>query len=187
MLSTTIEKNQQARWLQLMQRIAEQRDREAFEQVVDEFGGRLLRFLLQRGASHDEAEELVQLCLLRVWQRAAQFNAGQGAFTAWLFRIARNLHIDQLRRHRHEVRGEPDECASGETPDGLVTDQRLQEQVRQELSRLPERQAQVVYMAFYQGKTHAEIATELEIPLGSVKSSLRLAFAKLRSSMEVAL
>lgn len=184
MLDTTADTNQQAHWLALMQRIADQRDRVAFEQVVDTFGGRLVRFLQQRGASHDEAEELVQLCLLRVWQRASQFNPGHGSFTAWLFRIARNLHIDHLRRHRHEVRGEPEESADEETPESTVAGQRLQLRLKQELGRLPERQAQVVFMSFYQGKPHAEIAAELDIPLGSVKSSLRLAFAKLRSSME---
>lgn len=172
----------------LMHAIAVDRDRTALARIATVYRGRLQGFLRQRGLGDADAEELSQQVLVRVWQRADQFDAAHGGLSAWLFRIARNLHIDWQRRLGTQQRAAPLLEASEETstpgPEIAHAETSRAERVQAALAQLPERQRQVVHMAFYQAKTHGEIAAELDMPLGSVKSTLRLAFNKLRSSME---
>ncbi len=176
----------EAEWAAIMVRIANRRDREGFARVYDEFSGRLKSFLISRGAAPAVADELLQASLLQVWEKAHLFNPGSGSLATWLYRIARNRYIDHLRKTSVNERYSPpypewlennQNIRLTELPD---TDEQI---VRDAIRQLPNRQAQVLYMSFYQGKTHREISEELRTPLGSVKSSLRLAFEKLRRRM----
>ncbi len=175
----------EAECAQLMVRITTERDREAFTRIYDLFAGKLKSFLLSRGASNAIADELLQAILLQVWEKPHLYNPCSGSLSTWLYRISRNRYIDHLRKNnlsdRHSpaefVPDEPTVC-SDDTPSS--EDQQC---IRDAIKRLPSRQAQVLYMSFYQGKTHSEIADACEMPLGSVKSSLRLAFEKLRTTM----
>jgi RNA polymerase sigma-70 factor (ECF subfamily) len=132
------------------------------------------------------AEDLAQEAMLTVWRKANQFDPGKAAAATWAFTIARNLRIDALRR---EKRPEIDTDDPALVPDDapLVDDQmaRAQEdaRVREALTSLPREQVEVVEMSFFADKPHSVIASELGLPLGTVKSRLRLAMARLRTAL----
>ncbi len=176
-------------WPALMRRIAEHQDREAFGRVFAHFAPRLKSYLMRTGSSDAAAEELVQDALVTVWRKAAMFDPAQAAVSTWIFTIARRLRIDAARRHLLDGAG--DECFEF---DHLPADQadvadhadasRQCRRVRDALSRLPPEQAQVLRLSFYDDEPHARIAAELGLPLGTVKSRIRLAVTHLRKLLE---
>lgn len=170
-------------WRDCMLAISQQRDKQRFMQLYDHFAPRLNTYLQRQGAQAGLAEELVQESLLMLWRKAHLYQPDKAAVSTWLFRIARNLHIDSLRRQSGiQVPGDDPE----ETPDTLNVSPDIQadgDKVQRALDALPVLQAQVVYKSYFETKSHSEIAEDLGIPLGSVKSCLRLAFQKLRASM----
>ncbi|WP_207780458.1 sigma-70 family RNA polymerase sigma factor [Pokkaliibacter plantistimulans] len=172
--------NLQQHWLHCMAAVAGQRDKASFMQIYDYFAPRLNSYLHGLGASPALAEELVQESLLSLWRKAHQFNPDKAALSTWLFRIARNLFIDAMRRQPNWLLSELDmeEEIDPHSPSGDSHADGLK--VQQAIQQLPMMQAQVVYKSYFEAKSHSEIAEELQIPLGSVKSSLRLAFQKLR-------
>jgi RNA polymerase sigma-70 factor (ECF subfamily) len=166
-------------------RIAQCGDREAFACVFTHFAPRVKSYLLRLGATPEMAEELAQETLLTVWRRAAVFDPARAAASTWIFTIARNLRIDMARR---DGRGPLTEDPSNSNPGPPMPDEALgatqsQTLVYAALAKLPKDQAQVVNLAFFSDKAHSEIAGELGLPLGTVKSRLRLAMARLRGSL----
>jgi RNA polymerase sigma-70 factor, ECF subfamily len=168
--------------------IATDRDRRAFAHLFAHFAPRLKAFHMRSGLSDTEAEELAQETMLTVWRKASFFDPARAAASTWIFTIARNQRIDRLRRervqeahHRFDPSDEPDAPSSGENI--LMTSER-QERVRAALRNLSEEQAAIVKLSFYAEKPHAEIARELGIPLGTVKSRARLAFGRLRALLD---
>ncbi len=167
-------------------RIARHQDRDAFARLFAIYAPRVKAYLIRQGVSPELAEDLAQETLVRVWRRAATFNPVQATASAWIFAISRNLWIDHLRRERHPsvLDGRAlDAPAEPETPDQVLEagerDRRLQKAMRE----LPAEQLTVLHMAFFGGHTHAQIAEQLELPLGTVKSRLRLALARVRDSL----
>jgi RNA polymerase sigma-70 factor (ECF subfamily) len=166
--------------------VAERRDREAFGQLFDHFAPKLKGYLRRQGAGDQEAEDLVQNVMLKVWHRARQFDASRGNASTWVFAIARNERISAIRRERRPevdlndptLVPDPDPPAD-ETLDRSREFDRLQGAV----GGLPEEQAQVVRMSFVEDKAHSEIAAELGLPLGTVKSRIRLALGRLRQAL----
>ncbi len=163
--------------------IAERGDREAFAELFNHFAPRVKSYLLRLGARSETAEELAQEALLTVWRRAAAFDPHRAAASTWIFTIARNLRIDLLRR---EGRRAPMEDPSDAPPDPTPPDRALsalqdEGRIAAALASLPAEQAQVIRLAFFSDKPHSEIAADLSLPLGTVKSRLRLAMARLRS------
>jgi RNA polymerase sigma-70 factor, ECF subfamily len=124
--------------------------------------------------------------MLVVWRKAAMFDPGNAGAAAWIFTIARNLRVDALRRERRggvtEVADVGAEFQIDETPqpDSRVAAMQWQERVRSALTQLSIEQVHVIELAFFEEKAHAEIARTLGIPLGTVKSRLRLAMRRLR-------
>lgn len=171
----------------LAQRVAETQDKAAFEEIFDHFAPRLKAYLLRLGAQSGQAEELVQEVMITLWRKANLFDPSKSSLSTWLFRVARNRHIDSLRR---EKRGELDEedpylqpqqeADAGEQMDAALRDSR----VRQCLNKLPEEQLYLVRLAFFKGLSHSQIAEEAQLPLGTVKSRIRLAFSRLRRGLE---
>jgi RNA polymerase sigma-70 factor (ECF subfamily) len=162
--------------------IAARGDREAFARLFDHFAPRVKSYLIRLGAGPEAAEELAQETLLTVWRRAASFDPTRAAASTWIFTIARNLRIDLSRR---DGRGPPPDDPSTYAPGPVAPDEALGAaqdgaQVAAALATLPKEQAQVINMAFFADKAHSEIALELGLPLGTVKSRLRLAIARLR-------
>lgn len=170
----------------LISRIAQAKDKAAFAELFRRYGLKLKAFMIRSGAAPDVAEEAAQETLIAVWRRAETFDPERASATAWLFAIARNKRIDLLRRG---ARPEPDPEDPSYRPDPEPpSDQRLaaerrDQAVRAALVELTADQREVVMLSFYAGCAHAEISDRLDIPLGTVKSRLRLAFGKLRAAL----
>ena len=172
----------------LLSRIATDRSEDAFRSLFNEYGPRVRNFMMQQGADPGLAEELAQETLITVWRKAGLYSAEKGSATTWIYTIARNLRIDHIRRQRvwQEL---PEEHAQNIPSDDVPADEAMnarQRQVRVQavLKGLPAEQVEVVQLAFMEGLPHSEIATRLALPLGTVKSRIRLAYQKLRTALE---
>lgn len=170
-----------ARWLRA---VAERGDRGAFAALFSRFAPRVKAYLLRLGLPDARAEELAQESLLAVWRKAALYDPAGGSVVAWVFAIARNLRIDAARRDRlGERAAAPDPLADLTAPCAGSTFDAAEQarRVRAALAALPAEQAAVIRLSFFDDRPHGEIEQALGIPLGTVKSRLRLAMAKLRS------
>ncbi|WP_281645146.1 sigma-70 family RNA polymerase sigma factor [Parendozoicomonas sp. Alg238-R29] len=154
------------------------RDKQLFLPIYDHFAPRLKSHLMSHGAHSEQAEELVQEAMLAVWKHCGTFNPDKATASTWIFRITRNLWIDRMRKDKSHLLSPIDNYPDPAfTPSLAFADGKI---LKNAITSLPQSQAQLVYKVYYEGKTHKEIADECEIPLGSVKSGLRLAFEKLR-------
>jgi RNA polymerase sigma-70 factor (ECF subfamily) len=170
----------------LVAKMARESDRQAFAILFAYFFPRVKAYLLKAGASSTVAEELAQETMLRVWRKASTFDPDAGAVSTWIFVIARNLRIDRLRGERGgdvdvDPSDEPDAPPTGEMV--AITNER-KERVRQALGALSGEQAQIVRLFYFEEQPHSEIARVLDIPLGTVKSRVRLAVERLRAQLE---
>nr|WP_319388534.1 sigma-70 family RNA polymerase sigma factor [uncultured Cohaesibacter sp.] len=169
----------------LLVALGETHDRDAFRQLFDHFAPRLKSFYLKAGTSPQMAEELVQETFTQIWRKAHLYTPEKAAASTWIFTIARNQRIDRLRSEKSFVYKDQAyfaaELVSDEAQTTEVHRNELVERVSKALSLLPGNQAEIVSMAFYDDATHAEIAKTLSLPLGTVKSRMRLAFARLRN------
>lgn len=176
-----------ADWASRIAAIAARQDRAAFSDLFEFFAPRVKAFMLRSGASDARAEELAQETMLMVWRKASLFDSSSSGAAAWIFTIARNLRIDAHRRdQRGGVREGSDVDIEFEIDDAPLPDSRLETvqsegSVRAALSQLPDEQMRVVELSFFEERAHGEIAQMLGIPLGTVKSRLRLAMGRLRS------
>jgi RNA polymerase sigma-70 factor (ECF subfamily) len=171
----------------LIQAIAQRRDRLAFAALFRFFAPRVKAWMLRGGASPVAAEELAQETMLAVWQKAALFDPARAGASTWIFTIARNQRIDSLRRERHPATLlPPDPLDEPEGPvqaDRVIAMAEREARIRAAMAELPNEQADVIRKAFFEDKVHAEIEKELGIPLGTVKSRLRLAMNRLRAAL----
>jgi RNA polymerase sigma-70 factor, ECF subfamily len=172
----------------LLSQIATQRSDEAFRRLFAEFGPRIRDYMRRRGADAATAEELAQETLLTVWRKAALYSADKGTPASWIFTIARNLRINRLKREVvwQELSDEhadtiPSEAAA---PDDAVAERQRQARVQAVLAELPADQRDVVTLAFIEGLSQNQIAAYLSLPLGTVKSRMRLAYQKVRHALE---
>jgi RNA polymerase sigma-70 factor, ECF subfamily len=172
----------------LLSRIATDRSDEAFRSLFDEYRPRVRRYMLQQGADGDLADELAHETLVTVWRKAALYSSDKGSPSAWIFTIARNLRIDRIRKQRvwQELTDEHAASIPSEDPpaDSMIDQQQRQIRVQEALRQLPPEQIEAVTLAFIEGLPHSEIAERLSLPLGTVKSRIRLAYAKLRDALE---
>jgi RNA polymerase sigma-70 factor, ECF subfamily len=165
--------------------IAQRQDRQAFVALFDHFAPRIKTYLMRTGMGAGQAEDLAQEALLLVWRRATTFDPGRASAAAWIFAIARNRRIDSLRRLRREATeldpsAEPDPEIQ---PDTAISGFERDRRVREAMKNLPPEQARVVEMSFFDERPHSDIAQALGLPLGTVKSRLRLAMNRLRDSL----
>ena len=179
-----------ARWARLIEAVAIRRDREAFAALFRHFAPRIKTLMQRSGASEQLADELAQEALFLVWSKASLFDPKSGGAAAWIFTIARNLRIDALRRQRRTPTTDTSETElefqrdEGPSPDAGVAASQIEARVRNALSALPDEQMRVIELSFFHEAAHAEIARVLDIPLGTVKSRLRLAMARLRNLLD---
>ncbi len=171
-------------WTADMLSVARARDRAAFMRLYDHFMPRLCLYLRGLGSPEAVAEELAQEALLRLWQRAAMYDPQQGAVSTWLFRIGRNLHIDRIRREPGwvQVLEEAAPASDEELARPFTSAEDYAEHVhlQRRIEDLPAVQARLMRMSYFEAKSHQEIADELQMPLGTVKSHLRRAFLRLQ-------
>lgn len=166
--------------------ISERQDRAAFSGLFSHFAPRVKAYLIRHGATNETAEELAQETLLRVWRKAHLFDPNVAAPSTWIFRIARNLRIDRIRRERRPE-FDPEDPALVRDADPAA-DQQLETsqegaRIRAAIDLLPPDQKQAIVLSFFEDKPHSEIADELGLPLGTVKSRIRLAFARVRQTL----
>jgi RNA polymerase sigma-70 factor (ECF subfamily) len=174
-------------WSACVVAIASCSDREAFARLFRHFAPRVKSYLLRFHMEAAVAEELAQETLLTVWRKAAYFDPARASASTWIFTIARNLRVDFLRGSAHPEALEDHPALESADPlpgDVLLMSER-EERTRDALTGLPQDQAEVVRLSFFEDKPHSEIARELGIPLGTVKSRLRLAFGRLKTALEV--
>lgn len=179
---------------ELISRIAEQRDREAFQALFLHYGPRVKGLLLRKGADQDTAEDLMQETMLSVWNKASLYHSGRGSVSTWIFTIARNLRIDRLRKESARHFEDIDEMEIGpgdvsEADEAVAQDERVisrqeGERVTEALAELPDEQAVILRLAFEEDLSQREISEQLGLPLGTVKSRMRLAYRKLRLALE---
>ena len=170
----------------LLAAIASHGDRDAFAALFAHFAPRVKGYLLRLGLSNARAEELAQDTLLTAWRRAEAFNPAFGTAAAWIFTIARNLRVDAARRDRMFPRLElmAEEPDPPPQADAVLQSAQRAARLRAALDRLPAEQAEVIRLSFLDERPHAEIERVLGIPLGTVKSRLRLAMMRLRGLLD---
>lgn len=166
--------------------VGENRDRQAFSAVFAHFAPRIKAYLMRTGCEAGAAEEVVQEAMVALWRRADRFDPAQANASTWVFTIARNKRIDMLRRERRpEV--DPEDPALVRDPevpaDRTIESAQESDRVRSAVAALPAEQGDLLRMAYYEDKAHSVIAQEKGLPLGTVKSRIRLAMARLRKSL----
>jgi len=171
----------------LLQKVAQSRDVEAFRKLFELYGPRVKSYMMRQGADATTAEDLAQETLLTVWRKAGLYSDEKGSATTWIFTIARNLRIDRLRR---EVSWQPlpenrdEEASDAPDPETEVSERERRDKVRAVLATLPPDQSEVVNLSYVEGLSHSEIAERLGLPLGTVKSRMRLAYQKVKEAVE---
>jgi RNA polymerase sigma-70 factor (ECF subfamily) len=189
--TANLKKSEADPWTPLLETVARERDRAAFAGLFRHFAPLIKSFALSSPgmSSNALAEELVQEVMLKVWNRASTFDASKASATTWIYTLARNCRIDLLRkkfRVREEV--DVDELWDlGTEEDELYQEayqSRLEVDVRESLAGLPVEQRQIIAKVYMEGKSHSEVAEELNLPLGTVKSRIRLAMSKLKVMLD---
>lgn len=167
--------------------VAQRQDREAFAELFGYFAPRIKSFLMKGGASPDQADELAQETMIAVWQKARSFDPAKASASTWIFTIARNKRIDALRKTPRPEMDAEDLDLADEAPSASEAMTQAQETdiMAQAIKTLPPEQADLLYKSFFEDKTHADIAKETKLPLGTVKSRIRLALERLRGNKHV--
>lgn len=169
----------------LVARVGQARDQEAFAALFDHFAPRLNAYMRKLGADAAQAEELVQETMLSVWDRASAFDPAKAGASTWIYTIARNKRIDAARRFRPEYTGDdlPDQAAPEPEQHPLEAAQAARS-LELAIDELPADQADLLRLAYFDDLPHSEIASRRKLPLGTVKSRLRLALDKLRRALK---
>jgi RNA polymerase sigma-70 factor (ECF subfamily) len=170
---------------ELLLRVA-RRDVAAFRDLFARVAPRVKSYLLQLGSPNARAEELTQEVLLTVWRKADRFDPTRATAFTWIFVIARNRRIDSLRRERSTVTygaTPPDSPDEAPLASDVLVGSEMDKRVRAALDELPPEQREVVLQSFFEDQPHPAIAEALGLPLGTVKSRLRLAMAKLKARL----
>ena len=171
---------------ELLVRIGKDKDRKAFVALFSHYAPRIKSFLLKYGMDEAQAEEIVQNVFVTVWEKAEKYDPQKAAASTWLFTIARNKRIDAMRKDKFitfdsDMISNTVPAPEKETYAETVTVEKLSKAI----DSLPKEQAALLRMSFFEDKPHSEIAEETNLPLGTVKSRLRLALNKLRNFMKM--
>ncbi len=171
----------------LLVAVATTQDRAAFSELFGYYAPRVKSYLMRLGSDNAQAEEISQDVMVTVWRKASLFDRSQASVSTWIFRIARNRRIDVFRRTKKPDLDPEDTMLlpSGfDAPDAGVDAMEAEARVRAAMKDLPEEQVQLLKLSFYEGLSHSEIAEKLKVPLGTVKSRIRLAFSKMKVRLD---
>lgn len=169
--------------------IGRDRDEAAFADIYSYYAGRVKSFLMGKGMSEEISEELTQEIMLTVWRRAESYDPKKAAASTWLFTIARNRRIDYLRGNSRVEVELDDEMLDLDTTENdpqakFVGDSQAARQLEKALEKLPQEQRQVMHLSYYRGQSHGAIAKWLDLPIGTVKSRIRLAMQAVRLDLQ---
>lgn len=177
--------NSGAEWEDCIRRIRDDEDRAAFAALFGHFAPRVKAFLMRSGADASLAEECTQEVMATLWQKAHLFDPARASAATWIFTIARNRKIDALRRMR---RPEPEDLPWGPEADpdqeAALTLQQESRKLEMAVAALPDKQRELIEKAYFGDLSHSEIAEETGLPLGTIKSRIRLALDRLRHAMK---
>ncbi len=167
--------------------VGRRRDRVAFAGLFAHFAPRLKAYLMRSGCEATAAEEVVQEVMVTLWRRAETFDPGQASASTWVFTIARNKRIDMVRRERRpEI--DPDDPAlrpeAEPAADHAVESLQDSKRLREAMSVLPAEQQEILRLAYFEDLPHSAIAERCDMPLGTVKSRIRLALTRLRKTLK---
>ena len=168
--------------------IGKSQDRQAFSIVFKYFAPRLKSFLIKAGSTESQAEEVIQEVMIAVWTKAATYDNNKSSVSTWVYTIARNKRIDKIRKERRHYLSESDEGLEipvASTQENEIFSEQLSSSLKKYMSNLPEEQSKLLKLSYFYNKTHADISEELRIPLGTVKSRIRLALTKMRHLVEI--
>ena len=183
-LSDRPQKNVSNKWSHDLVAVGESQDTAAFERLFNEFAPRIKAFLIKSGSDHASAEEHAQEAMATVWRKAHMFDPSRASAATWMFTIARNKKIDAIRKQR---RPEPEDIGWGpeHEPDqeDVIGLQQESERLGNAIEQLPEKQRLLLERAYFADMSHSEIADVTGLPLGTIKSRIRLALERLRHSM----
>lgn len=172
-----------------MRAVADHGDRVAFRRLYDHYAPRMKSYLIRSGSSADLAEELVQDCMATIWRKAGSFDPDQASVSTWMFTIVRNRRIDYFRRGRGAQALDADDPMllpeAAPLADSVVSAAEDAARIARVIAELPPEQAEMLRLAYYEDMAHSEIAAETQLPLGTVKSRLRLALARMRKALEL--
>ncbi len=172
----------------LIEKVAAERNQKAFINIFEHFAPRIKSFLLKSGMNEDAAEDVTLETMANVWNKASTYNREQSAASTWIFTIARNKKIDALRKTRRaEIYPEDPLLVQDERkdPDETAVQNSNAQALSEALKELPREQSDVLFKAYFEDKTHQAIAEETRLPLGTVKSRIRLALERLRKDERV--
>ncbi|CAM3876571.1 sigma-70 family RNA polymerase sigma factor [Rheinheimera salexigens] len=184
---------EQVSWEQTLASIGLQRNKAAYALLFAHFAPRLKAFGIKLFGNEQQALEMVQDTMLNVWQKAALFDASRGAASTWIFTIARNVRFDMLRKkqRRKDDISADDLWFDGEYPEVELEQSDyhwditlLLDKLAPHFAQLPPAQSEVITKVYLEEKTHQEVSDELSIPLGTVKSRLRLALDRLKEAFD---
>jgi RNA polymerase sigma-70 factor (ECF subfamily) len=174
------------RFADLMEAVAARQDRAAFAELFGYFGPRVKSYILRLGSPDAQADEIAQDVMVTVWRKAALFDRTQASVSTWIFRIARNRRIDVFRRTERPAFDEDEpliQPSAPPAPDEALDASEREAAVRAALEELPAEQSDLLRAAYYEGLSHSEIVERTGLPLGTVKSRIRLAFEKMRKKL----
>lgn len=166
---------------ELMRRVIA-RDQSAFAEVYDRYAAGCLSLAARILTDRQVAEDVLQECFARLWAEPERFDPSRGSLRAWLFMTVRSRSLDRLRKH--QVRSRVEETAKEEGPKFAKTPGRRSSTILMAMEGLPVNQRLIIELAYFDGLTQTEISEQLRMPLGTVKSRMRLAMGKLRDMFE---
>jgi RNA polymerase sigma-70 factor (ECF subfamily) len=170
----------------LMRAVARDRDRIAFRQIFEYFSPRVKALIQRQGAAPDVADEIVQETMVNIWRKAGQFDAERASAATWVFTIARNQRIDLIRKANRPT-PDMEDPSMAPAPEKSASETMVQAEeatsVRAAIADLPAEQREIIQHAFFEDKTHIEVAQSLDLPLGTVKSRIRLAMKRIKSRL----
>jgi RNA polymerase sigma-70 factor (ECF subfamily) len=170
-----------------LQAIGRNADKQAFAELFAWYAPRIKAFVMRGGASPDTAQEVAQEAMISVWRRAATFDPTIARPATWIYSIARNRRIDMVRRDRRsdaaieDLKPLQEEVGQADT---AIVALESGDRVREAIEQLAPEQLEVIRKAFFEDKSHSQIAVELGLPLGTVKSRIRHALLRLRARMQ---
>jgi len=176
-------------WNECIEKVGKSQDKVAFRSLFTHFSPFLKAFLIKSGGvTPENAEELVQETMIKVWRKAASYSSSQASASTWIYTIARNTRIDWLRKQNRQ---NPDllnaedlyDDRENPTPLSSLSHIRTKKLISEQLSQLPVEQAEVLQLMYFQGQSGQQVANTLALPLGTVKSRIRLAMNKMKLAL----